>query len=405
MIRQHSTPAQPDAPFDIAAERRVGRRERRGTARGDRRRRRVVAVTGGAGYIGSLLVRRLLDRGYQVRVVERFLYGDAAIRDLLLHPNLALALADFRQPRGLERAFDGADAVVHLGAIVGEPACALDEAFTRGTNLEATDLIAQVCRAVGVPRLVFASTCSVYGASDETLDEGSALSPVSLYARSKIAAERTLLDHPDDRTAPVVLRFATAYGASYRPRFDLAVNALTARAVTEGRATIFGGDQWRPFVHVDDIARALLAAVEAPLDHVARQVFNVGADEQNHQLRDLGGLLRALLPRTVVETDKRATDRRNYHVRFGKIARGLRFRPVHDLAGGIAELALAVGGPLRAWQAPAYDNHACLRQLLATQPAILAPPTRHLLAPVRSAPPALAAVGADWGECGMGSGE
>lgn len=393
LIRLSNTPMH--NPWDVVAERRMGRCERRTSRRGDRRHRRIVAVTGAAGYIGSLLVRRLLDRGYQVRVVERFLYSDLAIRDLLQHPNLSLTIADFRQARGLTKAFEGADTVVHLGAIVGDPACALDEAFTLSTNLEATDLIADLCRTLGVPRLVFASTCSVYGASDEVLDEESALNPVSLYARSKIAAERLLLDDPDERTAPVVLRFATAYGASYRPRFDLAVNVLTAKAVTEGRATIFGGDQWRPFVHVDDIARALLAAIEAPLGRVARQVFNVGSGEQNHQLRELGGMIKALLPRTVVRTDEQIVDRRNYHVRFDKILAGLHFRAAHTLTDGIAELALAIDGPLRRWQDPTYNNHAYLQQLFANQPSLLGPTDGRLLRPVRSTFAPLAAVGAD----------
>ena len=384
------------AAGDVVAERRYGRLDRRLAKRGDRRRQRIVAVTGAAGYIGSLLVRRLLDRGYLVRVVERFLYGDSALRDLWSHPTLSLIVADFRQPRGLERAFAGADAVVHLGAIVGDPACALDEAFTISTNLKATDLIASICRAVGVPRLVFASTCSVYGASDEVLGEGSEPNPVSLYARSKIAAERLLLENPDDRTAPVVLRFATAYGASYRPRFDLAVNALTAKAITGGQATIFGGDQWRPFVHADDIARALIAAVEAPLGRVAYQVFNVGTDEQNHQLHELGAMIKELMPHAVVRIDDRGAARRNRYVRFEKIAHGLHFRATHSLRGGIAELALAVGGPLRYWHDPSHNNHAYLQQLIASQPTILNPVEGgRLLRPVRAAREALAAVGSD----------
>ncbi|MFN8537586.1 MAG: NAD(P)-dependent oxidoreductase [Thermomicrobiales bacterium] len=185
--------------------------------RGDRRQRRVVAVTGGAGYIGSVLVRRLARPGAQVRVIERFLYGDGAIRDLLPHPNLSLVIADFRQPHGLDGAIAGADAVVHLGAIVGEVACALDEDFALSTNVEGTKLIANLCRAHGVARLVFASMCEIDGAGDGTVDESSPPHPASLYARSKLAAERLLLDRPDRRTASVVLRLADAYGVPLSP--------------------------------------------------------------------------------------------------------------------------------------------------------------------------------------------
>jgi nucleoside-diphosphate-sugar epimerase len=284
--------------------------------------------------------------------------------------------------------------VLHLGAIVGDPACALDERLTLSTNLEATRLVTGLCRALGVPRLVFASTCSVYGASDEILDECSALNPVSLYARSKIAAEEELLGGADDRTAPVVLRFATAYGASHRPRFDLAVNVLTAKAVTEGACEIFGGDQWRPFVHVDDIARALIVALEAPAHAVAGEVFNVGSREQNHRLIELGALIQETLPASRVLTNGRILDRRNYYVRFDKIRERLGFTATHTLRDGIAELADAIGGPLRHWEDPRYDNHASLRQLLAERPAIAAPPVPLLAGDYwRRLVPSLTAVG------------
>src|SRR5262249_54732568 len=181
-------------------------------------------------------------------------------------------------------------------------------------------------------------TCSVYGASNEALDESSALNPVSLYANTKIAAERVLLQMRDARFAPVILRFATAYGHSYRPRFDLVVNLLTAKAVMEGQITIHGGDQWRPFVHVDDIARACVLAMEAPEQKVAGEIFNVGSDEQNHQLSELGAIIQRLVPRAAVLTNDLITDKRDYHVRFRRIARSLGFTPEHTLAESVLEM-------------------------------------------------------------------
>ena len=375
------------AVFDIVAERRIGRLDRRGARRGDRRRQRLVAITGGGGYIGSVLVRRLLDRGHRVRVIERFLYGDGAIRDLLPHPHLALALADFRQQHGLDRALAGADAVVHLGAIDGDAACALDENLTPSTNVAATDLIASRCRALGVPRLLFASTWGVYGASEGMPDESAVPSPGSLYARSKLAAERLLLDHPAQRTAPVILRLAEAYGVSYRPRFDLAVNALVARAVTNRRA-IFRDCHRSPFIHVDDIARALVAVVEAPLDRVGHRVFNVGPDDDRHQLSDLAAQLRALLPDTVVETDEEDGAHPASRVRCDTLRDAVGFRPIRSIAVGLAEMVAALGGPLRRWQDARFDNRATLEQLIAAQPAILAPVgNRRLLSAVQETTP------------------
>ncbi len=325
-----------------------------------------VLVTGGAGYIGSILVRRLLERDYRVRVLDRLMYGDDAIRDLLDHPRLEMVVADFRDRTVVDRAVAGVRAVIHLGAIVGDPACAIDDDFTVGTNFEATRLLANAAKRAGVGRFLFSSTCSVYGASDAQLDETSALNPVSLYADSKIAAERALLNLHDSAFAPVIMRFATAYGHSHRPRFDLAVNVMTAKAVTEGQITIHGGDQWRPFVHVDDIARALVLALEAPVETVRGETFNVGSDAQNHQLKEVGEIIQRLIPRAEVLTNDLITDKRNYYVRFAKIRKALGFEPVHTLAGSVAEMKEALDtGVVRDYRDRRYNNHQFLSQIIS----------------------------------------
>jgi nucleoside-diphosphate-sugar epimerase len=324
-----------------------------------------VLVTGAAGYIGSILVRRLLDRGYHVRVLDRLMYGDDAIRDIFSHPCLEMVVADFRDRMVVARAMRGVSAVIHLGAIVGDPACAIDEAFTIGTNFEATRIIASAAKQEGVGRMIFGSTCSVYGASEEMLDETSPLNPVSLYANTKIAAERALLDMRDADFAPVIMRFATAYGHSYRPRYDLAVNVMTAKAVTEGEIMIHGGDQWRPFVHVDDIARALVLALEAPVKTVAGETFNVGSDEQNHQLKEVGAIIQRLIPRAEVLTNDLVTDKRNYYVHFTKIREALGFTPCHTLEESIREMKEALDtGEVRNYRDRRYNNHQFLSQIV-----------------------------------------
>ncbi len=165
-----------------------------------------VLVIGGAGYIGSALLPILLDAGYRVRILDALVYGDGPIHPFLGHPRLELIRGDFRDVEAVVTASSGMDAIVHLGGIVGDPACSLDEQLTIDVNLSATRMIAEVARAVGVERFVFASTCSVYGASDETLNEHSRLNPVSLYARTKIASERLLIELNDDRLPVVLLR-------------------------------------------------------------------------------------------------------------------------------------------------------------------------------------------------------
>jgi nucleoside-diphosphate-sugar epimerase len=322
-------------------------------------------VTGGAGYIGSIVVRRLLARGYRVRVLDRLLYGDGALRELRGNERLDLRVGDFRDRAVVMRAVAGVRAVIHLGAIVGDPACAIDEAFTVHTNLDATRTVAECAKRSGVRRLVFASTCSVYGASDRALEESSPLNPVSLYAHTKIAAERALRSLHDACFAPVVLRFATAYGHSPRPRFDLVVNLLTAKAVTEGEITIHGGEQWRPFVHVDDIARACILAMEASDEQVAGETFNVGADTQNHRLCELGTIIQRQVPLAEVVTNDRITDARNYYVRFAKIRDVLGFEPEHALAESIGEIKAALEtGTIGNWQSRDFNNHRYLSQIV-----------------------------------------
>jgi nucleoside-diphosphate-sugar epimerase len=324
----------------------------------------TVLVSGGAGYIGSLLIPRLLERGYRVRVLDRLLYGDGGLRRILGHPGLELIAADFRNVRVVREATQAVDAVIHLGAIVGDSACALDEILTQTTNVDATEAMAEACQALGVSRFIFVSTCSVYGASEGALDETSPLNPVSLYARTKIAAEQLLLAQANVAFAPVILRLGTAYGLSPRPRFDLVVNLLTAQAVVEGQAAIHGGSQWRPFIHVDDIGRALILTLEAPHEDVAGQVFNVGANEHNHQLQELGTVIGDLVPTAQVVTLDHVVDRRNYFVRFDKVDRVLGFAPTHSLRDGVREIKWALeSGVVRQFRESHHHNHLWLRDL------------------------------------------
>ncbi len=316
-----------------------------------------VLVIGGDGYIGSALLPKLLAKGYRVRVLSLFLYGTEPIADLLANPRLEIMQADFRQVDKLVEAMRGVDAVVHLGAIVGDPACALDEDLTIDVNLAATRTIAEVAKGHGINRFIFASTCSVYGASDHILDERSELNPVSLYAKTKIACERVLAKLADDTFAPISLRFGTIYGLSGRTRFDLVVNLLTAQAICDGEITVMGGDQWRPFVHVDDAAQAVLAAVEAPLNIVRNGVFNVGSDEQNYTINDVGRLVQRLVPTARLLSLDGAGDPRNYRVNFTSARATLGFKPRWTLERGVLQIIDALqSGRITDYRAAKYSN-------------------------------------------------
>ena len=215
-----------------------------------------VLVVGGSGYIGSILCRKLLASGRRVRVLDKLVYGDSAIRELIGHPQFELTIGDCRNIQNVVSAVNGASAIVHLAAIVGDPACDQDRKAALEINYAATRMMVEIAKGDGVKRFVFASSCSVYGETETMVDEKSAPAPISLYAQTKVDSERALLAAQDGHFHPTILRLATIFGNSHRPRFDLVVNLLTAKALQEGTITIFNGEQPMPVepVSVEDVA-------------------------------------------------------------------------------------------------------------------------------------------------------
>jgi nucleoside-diphosphate-sugar epimerase len=326
---------------------------------------RRVLVTGGAGYIGSHLTRMLLDRGYQVRILDRFDYGRSGI-EAIRHPRLEVWQGDICNSRDVSRAVRDVDGVLALAAIVGDPACNLDPEETINLNYAATKILIEACNFYGGRRLVFASSCSVYGASDEgLLTEHSRLNPVSLYARTRVLSENIVFDRHGD-VEPVVLRLATVFGLSPRMRFDLVVNTLTVRAVVDRKISVFGGQQWRPNVHCRDAARAFLMALEAPAGAVAGETFNVGGDALNHRIADLATMVARIVGDVEVIIQDDVPDPRNYRVSFEKIKRVVGFEPEFSVPAGIVEVAAAVqrDPALQRHSQPLYHNVQALRQRL-----------------------------------------
>src|SRR3989442_9393172 len=324
---------------------------------------RRVLVTGGAGFIGSHLTRMLLERGYHVRILDRFDYSRAGVEGLH-HPRLEVIQGDICSSRDVSRALRDVHGVLALAAIVGDPACNLDPEETINLNYTATKVLIEACNFYGVRRLLFASSCSVYGASNQSLlTEQSRLNAVSLYAKTRVLSENIIFDRSGD-VEPVVLRLATVFGLSPRMRFDLVVNTLTVRAVVDHRISIVGGNQWRPNVHCRDAARAFICALEAPAGPVAGEVFNVGGDALNHTIAELGAMVADIVGSVEVVLQNEIADPRNYRVSFDKIRRVLGFVPEFTVAQGIAEVAAAVqrDAALRHHHEPLFHNVQALKQ-------------------------------------------
>lgn len=327
-----------------------------------------VLVIGGAGYIGSLTVERLLERGHRVRVLDRMMYGSGPLSAFANSANFEVIEGDVTDISKLAAGMRHASAVIHLAGLVGDPACAVDPDFTRHENIIATRMAKEVAKSLGIHRFVFASSCSVYGASDQEVREGDDLNPVSLYAQTKIDSEGELLFNVPDDFFVTVLRFATVFGHSKRPRFDLVANLFAAQAMMNGVITVIGPDQWRPFVHVRDLARAIVMVLEARPELVQSQIFNVGDNRLNMTIGQLGELVgrTARAYRDVsVQVEQGSQDRRNYRVSFEKIRSTLGFEAETTLEAGVQEMVEALrDGAYGDFRDPVYSNVATTRAAL-----------------------------------------
>jgi nucleoside-diphosphate-sugar epimerase len=325
-------------------------------------REKRILVTGGAGYIGSILVNRLLDSGYKVIILDKLMFGVEPLKNFLKtqRPNLSVIVGDIQNEDDVTRALEHADAVIHLAAIVGDPACAADTELAVNVNFNATVRLADMCKARKIKRFVFASTCSVYGVGkQDVLTEDSEVNPVSLYAETRLYGERGILSLADRNFQPALLRLGTIFGLSPRMRFDIIVNYLTQKAIREKQISIFGGEQWRPLLHVQDAARAFQTAMESPLDKVGNQIFNVAMD--NLQIKTIGDFIRKHIPEASVHQINKLADKRSYHVNFDKIEQVMNYKAERSLESGIMEIAKAVkDGTIKDPADRSYYNHyAC----------------------------------------------
>lgn len=300
---------------------------------------RTILVTGAAGYVGGVMTRRLLDEGAEVIGVDACAMNHAAegVREILDHPRFTLVRADVRDTDALRSILSRADAVVHLAAIVGDPAGRRDPDLTRAVNVDASLALIDASREAEVGHFVFVSTCSNYGVADtdSLVTEDGALNPVSLYAETKVAVERHILAQSE--LPATVCRFATVYGVAPRMRFDLTVNQFTIEAYMTGVLEIYGEQFWRPYVHVADAARAVQLVLESPSTTVGR-VYNVGDSGENYTKRMMFDLLKERLPNLRAEWVSVDEDPRSYKVGFQRIADELGYRTEWTVPAGMDQI-------------------------------------------------------------------
>jgi nucleoside-diphosphate-sugar epimerase len=303
----------------------------------------LTLVTGGAGYIGALAVEELVASGRRVRVLDSLLHGQEDIAARVAE-KAELIRGDVRDPEARAKALDGVDEVVHLAAIVGDPACARDPEVSNAVNVEGTRALVAEASEAGVKRFVFASTCSNYGRMDDPtvpITEEGQLAPVSLYAEQKVAMEKLLLGADTDMTV-TCLRFATVYGVAPRMRFDLTVNEFTRDLWKDAELEVFGEQFWRPYIHVRDAARAVRTVLEAPEEKVAGQVFNAGRSGENYRKLDLVEEIQRQVNRGQVSYVSRNEDPRDYKVSFDKVKSVLGFETLMTVPDGIGEIVTAL---------------------------------------------------------------
>jgi len=296
-----------------------------------------ILLTGGAGYIGSTLIPALLERGYRIKCLDRLFFGRESLNQIALNPSFELIKDDVRwfDPSILT----DVDAVIDLAALSNDPSGELDPAKTLDINYLGRVRVAKLSKEYGVKRYVIASSCSVYGFQEGTLDENSLVNPLTTYAKANIMAEKDVLPLSDSRFTVAVLRLATVYGLSGRMRFDLAINGIVLGLYKTGKIPVMrDGTQWRPFIHVKDAARAFITSLESPPEKVNGQVFNVGSDEQNYQIHPLAESIGKSVGVPFEIEWYGSPDKRSYKVSFNKVRSILGFTPNYTAREGAVEV-------------------------------------------------------------------
>ena len=298
----------------------------------------TILVTGGAGYIGSILTKKLVENNYNVKVIDSLVFGDDGISNLISDKKIEFFKIDIRDTEKIKVVLENTDCVVHLAAIVGEPLCKKIPLAAKQINEFATKNLVKICKKQNIKKFIFASTCSNYGSSESIVNESSPVHPLSLYSECKVNSEKYILENTNTNFSTCILRFATAHGISPRMRFDLLVQEFLRDALVDKKISIFGEDFWRPLIHVNDMADACISIINADKKLISGEIFNVGSNSENYTKKHLAEIIQQFVSDTKIEIIKSKTDPRNYQVSFNKIKNILNFKPKKTVKDSVLEI-------------------------------------------------------------------
>lgn len=303
----------------------------------------IILVAGGAGYVGTTLVRDALSKGYKVKCLDLLIYGGKSLSVFFNHPNFEFIYGDIRNKNLLNKILKNVDYVINLAAIVGDKPCQAAPESAHSININGAKILANCAKNKGIKKYIFSSTCSNYGVTDPKIfiDEDGDLNPMSLYAETKIDTEKYLKEISSKNFATTSLRFATAFGISARTRFDLAVNSFAYEAFTDKEITVFASNTWRPYVHVSDIAGIILECLELNNKVIAGKIFNAGSTSQNFTKKEIVDIFLKKIPELKVNYINSIDDKRTYKVSFSRIEKILPKYKFKLVISGISELLSA----------------------------------------------------------------
>lgn len=329
-----------------------------------------ILVTGGAGYVGSILVPKLLNKGYAVVVLDTLFFTDIGLKAVKNNPNLKIIEGDIRDESALKASTQGAEAVIHLASISNDPSTDLNPRLTEEVNLEATLKLVKIAKLQGVKRFINASTSSVYGIKEApNVTEDLPLDPLTVYSRTKAEAEPHVTAANDKNFTTVNIRPATVMGYSPKMRLDLTVNILTMHALINGKITVFGGGQKRPNIHIEDITDYYVNLLEIPADKIGGKTFNAGYE--NFTVKEIAEMVKETVGKNVAIEVTPSNDNRSYHISSAKIEKELGLKPARTIKDAVLDIKKAADAGLLDWNDVNFYNVKKMKLLLDSQKVLV----------------------------------